>query len=178
MNNKLDKSITEMLGLNTASLDEKICILQDQINNIDKIRERLSYMLEELTDQRIIQDIKEMYDKCTKILSDGPILTMEDNMEFGFNFMYRSSKFRCCVSFDDNEDPYWGIRGLSEDKYSRPKIFESLQKMIIQSNKGFHDYEYNSKEWAVSNYEKKEFIVEKFITLTELICNSGYCTLL
>ena len=96
--------------------------------------------------------------------------------KFGFNFMYRNTNFRCCVSFDDdNEDPYWGIKGLTEDIYSRPKIFEALQKMVIQSNKGFHNCEYNEKEWVVSDYEKKELIVDKFISLAHLICGSESC---
>ena len=176
MNNKLDKTLVEMLGLKDISLDEKISVIQDQIDNIDKIRERLSYMLQDYEDKLIIQNIKDWYDKCTTILSNNPILTMEDNMEFGFNFAYRNLSFRCCVSFDDNEDPYWGIKGLTEDIYSRPKIFEALQKMVLQSNKGFHNHEYNTKEWVVSDYEKKEFIVDKFMSLTHLICGSESCT--
>lgn len=176
MNNKLDKTLIEMLGLKEIALDEKIGVIQDQIINIDKIRERLSDMLQDYKDQLIILNIKDWYDQCTTVFSNNPILTMEDNTEFGFNFMYRNTNFRCCVSYDDDEDPYWGIKGLDEDIYSRPKIFEALQKMVIQSNKGFHNCEYNSKEWVVSDYEKKELIVDKFITLTHLICGSESCT--
>lgn len=175
MNNKLDKTLVEVLGLKTISLDERVNVIQDQIDNIDKIRERLSYLLQDYKDQLIIQNIKDWYNQCTSVLSNNPILTMEDNMEFGFNFMYRNTNFRCCVSFDDNEDPYWGIKGLAEDIYSRPKIFEALQKIVIQSNKGFHNCEYNSKEWVVSDYEKKELIVDRFISLTHLICCSESC---
>lgn len=176
MNNKLDKTLIEMLGLKEISLDEKINVVQDQITNIDKIRERLSDMLQDYRDQLNTQSIKDCYDQCTTILSNNPVLTMEDNIEFGFNFMYRNTNFRCCVSFDDdNEDPYWGIKGLTEDIYSRPKIFEALQKMVIQSNKGFHNCEYNEKEWVVSDYEKKELIVDKFISLAHLICGSESC---
>lgn len=175
MNNKLDKTLKETLGLESIPLSEKINVIQDQIDNIDKIRERLSSMLQNYKEQHIRQNIKEWYDKCSNILSSKPILTMEDSMEFGFNFKYRNTAFRCCVSFDDNEDPYWGIKGLTENIDSRPKVFETLQKMIIQSNKGFHNYEYNPKEWVVSDYEKKEFIIERFITLTHLICDSEFC---
>ncbi len=175
MNNKLDKTLKEALGLESIPLSEKINVIQDQIDNIDKIRERLSSMLQNYKEQHIRQNIKEWYDKCSNILSSQPILTMEDSMEFGFNFKYRNTDFRCCVSFDDNEDPYWGIKGLTENIDSRPKVFETLQKMIIQSNKGFHNYEYNPKEWVVSDYEKKEFIIERFITLTHLICDSEFC---
>ena len=176
MNNKLDKALVEMLGLKDITLDEKVNIIQDQIYNIDKIRERLSYLLQDYKEHRNIQDIKDWYDKCTTILSNNPILTMEDNMEFGFNFMYRNTDFRCCVSFDDNENPYWGIKGLTEDILSRPKIFDSLRQIVIQSNNGFHNCEYNSKEWVVSDYENKELIVEKFILLSRLICGSEACT--
>lgn len=176
MNNKLDKTLIEMLGLKTISLDEKINVIQDQITNIDKIKERLSDMLQDCKNQLAIRNVKDWYEQCTTVSSNNPILTMENNMEFGFNFMYRNTNFRCCVSFDDNKDPYWGIKGLDEDIDSRPKIFEALQKMVIQSNKGFHNCEYNSKEWVVSDYEKKELIVDKFITLTHLICEDESCT--
>lgn len=176
MNNKLDKTLIEMLGLKTISLDEKINVIQDQITNIDKIKERLSDMLQDCKNQLEIRNVKDWYEQCTTVFSNNPILTMENNMEFGFNFMYRNTNFRCCVSFDDNKDPYWGIKGLDEDIDSRPKIFEALQKMVIQSNKGFHNCEYNSKEWVVSDYEKKELIVDKFITLTHLICEDESCT--
>lgn len=176
MNNKLDKTLIEMLGLKTISLDEKINVIQDQITNIDKIKERLSDMLQDCKNQLAIRNVKDWYEQCTTVFSNNPILTMENNMEFGFNFMYRNTNFRCCVSFDDNKDPYWGIKGLDEDIDSRPKIFEALQKMVIQSNKGFHNCEYNSKEWVVSDYEKKELIVDKFITLTHLICEDESCT--
>ena len=67
---------------------------------------------------------------------------------------------------------------LTEDINTRPKVFKTLQQMILQSNKGFHNNEDNSKEWVVSDYEKKEFIVEKFITLTRLICESELCTVI
>lgn len=178
MNNKLDKTLIENLGLKSIPLDEKISVIQDQIENIDKIRERLAIMLQNYKDQRITQNIKDWYDKCSINLSCQPLLTMEDSMEFGFNFRYRYTDFRCCVSFDDNEDPYWGIKGLTEDIYSRPKVFETLQKMIMQSNKGFHNYEHNPKEWVISDYEKKELIVDRFITLSRLIYNSESCSII
>lgn len=178
MNNKLDKELIETLNLNAISLDDKIDVIEDQLDNIDKIRERLSFMLQEYKDKRVTQFIKKWYEKCSSVLQSRPVLTMEDSMEFGFDFKYRNTDFRCCVSFDDNEDPYWGIVCLTEDINTRPKVFKSLQQMILQSNKGFHNNEDNSKEWVVSDYEKKEFIVEKFITLTQLICESELCTVI
>lgn len=178
MNNKLDKTLIETLGLESASLSEKISVIQDQIDNIDKIRERLSYLLQEYINQSDEQDIRLWYNECVQILSRKPSLTMEDNMEFGFNFVYRNTEFRCCVSFDDNIDPYWGIKGIMDDINSRPKIFESLQRAVIQSNKGFHNCENNTKEWVVSDYERKEIIVERFVTLTQLICSSEACSII
>lgn len=137
MNNKLDKTLIEMLGLKTISLDEKINVIQDQITNIDKIKERLSDMLQDCKNQLEIRNVKDWYEQCTTVFSNNPILTMENNMEFGFNFMYRNTNFRCCVSFDDNKDPYWGIKGLDEDIDSRPKIFEELQKWLFKAIKDF-----------------------------------------
>lgn len=178
MNNKLDKVLIETLGLDSMPLVKKISVIEDQIDNIDKIKERLNSLLDGYYEQSLIQDIKQWYKCCSDILSGEIALTMENDMEFGFNFQYRNRDFRCCVSYDDGEKPYWGICGLTEDINSCPKIFESLKKFVLQSNKGFHNYEYNSKEWVVSDYEMKELIVERFITLTQLIRDSGMCSIL
>lgn len=97
---------------------------------------------------------------------------MENNIEFGFNFKYHNLYFRCTVSYEDNQSPYWGIYGLNENNNSRPKIFGSLRRLVLNSNKGFHNYDDNSPEWVISNYEKKEMIVDKFVDLANLI----YCT--
>lgn len=47
MNNELDKTISEMLKLDSISLTEKIKVIEDQIVNIDKMRDRYFYMLKE-----------------------------------------------------------------------------------------------------------------------------------
>ena len=179
MNNKLDKALIETFGLDSMAISEKINIIEDQIDNIDKIRERLSSLLDVYYEQSIIQNINEWYKCSSDILSDKIVLTMENNMEFGFNFRYRNRDFRCCVSYDDsNGNPYWGICGKDENINSCPRIFESLMKLVLQSNKGFHNCEDNSEEWVVSDYEMKELIVDRFITLAQLICNSEMCTIL
>lgn len=178
MNNKLDKALIKALGLDSMPLVKKLSVIEDQIANIDKIKERLNFLLDGYYEQSRIQDIKKWYKRCSDILSDEITLTMENDMEFGFNFQYRNRDFRCCVSYDDGEKPYWGIYGLTEDINSCPRIFDSLKKVILQSNKGFHNYEYNPKEWVVSDYEMKELIVERFITLTQLIRDSGMCSIL
>lgn len=178
MNNKLDKAIADELKLDSIALDEKIKVIEDQIDNIDKIKERLSSMLEDFLNQIEKQNIREWYNQCSDILNSNPVLTMEDETEFGFIFNYRNTLFRCCVSFDEeNVNPYWGIKGLNESISSRPKIFRSLCDLVLRSNKGFHNCEYNSKEWAVSDYEDKDLIVDRFIVLTRLICESDSCTI-
>lgn len=178
MNNKLKRTLIKTLELETRPLAEKISILQDQIDNMDTIRERLVDLLQDYKEQRIELDIKDWYNQLSNTRSFHPILTMDDSTEFGFNFKYRNTDFRCCVSFDDSEDPYWGIKGLTETINSRPKVFETLKKMILESNKGFHNYEANADEWVVSDYEKREYIVERFIDLTKLIYKSKDCSII
>lgn len=86
MNNKLDKALVETLGLESMSIAEKINVIEDQIDNIDKIRERLDSLLNSYNEQSMIQDINEWYKQCSDILSDKIVLTMANNTEFGFNF--------------------------------------------------------------------------------------------
>lgn len=178
MNNKLDKVLIDALKLDSIPLVERIKIIEDQIDNIDKIRERLSSLLDDYSEQSNISDIQKWYKQCSEILSHKPELTMENHIEFGFNFQYHKLRFRCTVSFDDYEDPYWGICGLKENANSQPKIFDSLKRLVLQSNKGFHNYEDNSQEWVISDYERKELIVERFVSLANLIYNSESCIIM
>lgn len=176
MNNKLDKALVETFGLESMSIAEKINVIEDQIDNIDKIRERLSSLLDSCYEQSMTQDINKWYKCCSDILSDKIVLTMENNMEFGFNFRYRNKDFRCCVSFDDgNENPYWGIYGKDENINSCPRIFESLKNLVLHSNKGFHNCEDNSEDWVISDYEMKELIVDRFVMLAQLVSESEMC---
>lgn len=177
MNNKLDKALIESLGLDSMPLDEKIKVVEDQIDNIDKIRERLNSLLDGYCEQSNIQDINKWYNECSVILSDKVTLTKETDIEFGFDFKYHNLLFRCTVSYDDNEYPYWGIFGVYEDNNSRPKIFESLKRLVIGSNKGFHNYDGNTPEWVISNYEKKELIVDRFVDLTGIIYDAESCVI-
>lgn len=41
----------------------------------------------------------------------------------------------------------------------------------------FSFYEYNSSEWVISDYERKELIVDRFITLANLIYCSESCSI-
>ncbi len=172
MNNRLDKELISSLGIEAASLDEKISAIKDQIDNIDKIKERLTSLLEDYKGRQI----RKWYEECVTITNGKLILTMQDSAEFGFNFRYRNTDFRCCVSFDD--EPYWGIMGVVENANSKPKVFQELQNLILNSNRGFHNYEYNSEEWVISDYERNEMIVNRFITLIDIICNSESCSIL
>ncbi len=177
MNNKLDKALIDTLGLDSISLSEKIKVIEDQIYNIDIIRERLSSLLDTYTEQSNIYDIQKWYTQCSDSLSHKLVLTTENNIEFGFNFKYRNRDFRCTVSFDDNENPYWGICGLTDNVNSCPKIFNALKQLVLQSNNGFHNNEYNSQEWVISDYERKELIVERFVSLAKLIYCSESCSI-
>ena len=52
MNNKLDKALIDNLNLNSIPLAERIKVIKDQIDNIDKIRERLSFLLDDYYEQK------------------------------------------------------------------------------------------------------------------------------
>ena len=184
MNNKLDKALIEALELETIPVDEKIKVIEDQIANVDKIKERLSFLLDDYSQQSQIEDIKKWYDQCIKALSDKVNLTMETNIEFGLDFKYKRLDFRCNVSYDnytyDNyKKPYWGIFAKKENvnMHTRPTIFNSLKQLVLQSNKGFHNNENNPPEWVISDCEEKELIVDRFVSLANLICDSEVCSI-
>ena len=58
MNNKLDKALIDTLGLDSIPLSEKIKVIEDQIDNIEKIKERLCSLLDDYSEQSNISDIQ------------------------------------------------------------------------------------------------------------------------
>lgn len=173
MDNKIDKQIIKDLGLEQMPLSERVSVLQDQVNNVDKILERLNALLADYQLQNCEAKIRTWYGQCVSLLGDTISLTMAASDEFGFDFVYRNTSFRCCVSFDEGEDvPYWGIKGVEQTNKTKPRIFEGLRNLVLRSNKGFHNCEANASCWAVSDYETDELIVERFVALTKLILSS------
>lgn len=170
MDNKIDKQIITDLGLEQMPLSERVSVLQDQVENVDKILERMNALLAEYQLKNQEAKIKTWYEQCVNSLGDAISLTMETSVEFGFDFVYRNVSFRCCVSFDEGgKMSYWGIKGIDQ---TRPKIFEAIRNFVLRSNKGLHNFEDNAPCWAVSDYETDELIVDRFVTLTKLIHSS------
>lgn len=174
MNNKLDQTIIEYFSLESKSTKDKIRIIEDQIENTNKIEERLAALLKQFKESAV----EEWFKQCSEELQGKVSLSVEDDeLSFGFEFKYRNVIFWCGVSYYE-EKPYWGIQGLKETMETKPRIFESLKNLILKSGNGFHNYEDNSEEWAVSDYENPEEIVRIYITLACLICDSEECEII
>lgn len=101
MNNKLDKLIVEQLKLDNKSTSEKLQVIEDELENVQKLCERLEFLQEQYQEEYDEKNFKEWYNKCVSILGDKLILTCQSSTEFGFDFDYHKSKFRCEVSVDE-----------------------------------------------------------------------------
>lgn len=113
-----------------------------------------------------IRTVVEWYNKCVSILDAKLILTCQSSTEFGFDFDYRKSKFRCEVSVDGG-GYYWGIKCLSQRICKN--VQGKLKAIVLNSKYGFHNNEENAPEWVVSDYASESDIVERFVTLTSII---------
>lgn len=166
MNNKLDKLIVEQLKLDNKSTSEKLQVIEDELENVQKLCERLKFLQEQYQEEYDEKNFKEWYNKCVSILDDKLILTCQSSTEFGFDFDYHKSKFRCEVSVDEG-GYYWGIECLSERICKN--VQGKLKDIVLNSKSGFHNNEENAPEWVVSDYASDSDIVERFVTLTSII---------
>ena len=166
MNNKLDKLIVEQLKLDNKSTSEKLQVIEDELENVQKLCERLKFLQEQYQEEYDEKNFKEWYNKCVSILDDKLILTCQSSTEFGFDFDYHKSKFRCEVSVDEG-GYYWGIECLSERICKN--VQGKLKDIVLNSKSGFHNNEENAPEWVVSDYASESDIVERFVTLTSII---------
>lgn len=166
MNNKLDKLIVEQLKLDNKSTSEKLQVIEDELENVQKLCERLKFLQEQYQEEYDEKNFKEWYNKCVSILDDKLILTCQSSTEFGFDFDYHKSKFRCEVSVDEG-GYYWGIECLSERICKN--VQGKLKDIVLNSKYRFHNNEENAPEWVVSDYASESDIVERFVTLTSII---------
>lgn len=166
MNNKLDKLIVEQLKLDNKSTSEKLQVIEDELENVQKLCERLKFLQEQYQEEYDEKNFKEWYNKCVSILDDKLILTCQSSTEFGFDFDYHKSKFRCEISVDEG-GYYWGIECLSERICKNVQV--KLKDIVLNSKYGFHNNEENVPEWVVSDYASESDIVERFVTLTSII---------
>lgn len=166
MNNRLDKLIVEQLKLDNKSTSEKLQVIEDELENVQKLCERLKLLQEQYQEEYDEKNFKEWYNKCVSILDDKLILTCQSSTEFGFDFDYHKSKFRCEVSVDEG-GYYWGIKCLSQRICKNVQV--KLKDIVLNSKCGFHNNEENAPEWVVSDYASESDIVERFVTLTSII---------
>ncbi len=174
MSNKIHDQLQEKLDLDKLPLSKTVGTIEDSLDNMDIIVNCLNDLLVEYKNK----NIREWYNQCVSVIPNNIVLTIIDDyqyLEFGFDFKYHNVGFRCCVSFDDQSIPYWGIREVDYTKNTHSRIFESLYQLIINSNKGFHNYDENGPEWVISNYSEMSEIIERFTTLTSILYNTESC---
>ena len=175
MNNKLDKLIIEQLQLDGKNNSDKVKTIEDELSNLDKLKERLEELQEQYQSEYDEENFKTWYKECVGQMGDNIVLSCENSTEFGFDFEFRKSSFRCEVSVDD-WGYYWGVYRLS-NRVSKRNI-EDLRNVVLNSRFGFHNNEENAPEWVVSDYASENDIVERFITLASIIAHSKECTII
>lgn len=178
MNKELDKYLINELGLEDLPLAKTIELLDNKIDNLENLRERLEALSNKYQEKQNKEYFKQWYKECVSIIGDNITIRKTDDYEFGFSFKFRRTEFSCIISMEDNEQPYyWGISGTDSDKNSKPRIFEDLKNYILDSNKGFTNAEDNSDQWVIANYAAPDEIVERFTTLAQLIYDNENCIL-
>ncbi len=175
MNNKLDNLIIEQLQLENKTTSDKLKVIEDELTNLNKLKERLEEILEQYQNEYNEENFKTWYKESAEQIDDNITLTRESPTEFGFDFKYSKLLCRCMLAVDE-VGYYWGIQ-CNPEEFSDDNI-KDLRNYVLNSRSGFHNYEGNSKEWVVSDYAPENEIVGRFVTLTSLIANNEKCTIL
>lgn len=178
MNKELDKYLINKLGLEYLPANEALEILENQIDNIDKLKERLADLKDEYIDKQDKEYFRQWYKDSISKIGDEVTITKISDYEFGFRFKFRRTLFDCVIAREDDENKYyWGIFGVNSDIDSKRKTFMDLQDYVLNSNKGFTNYNDNPPQYVVSDYAEPNDIVERFTTLALLICDNEECIL-
>lgn len=174
MNNKLDNLIIEQLQLENKTTSDKLKVIEDELTNLNKLKERLEEIQELYQNEYNEENFKTWYKESAEQIDDNIALTRESPTEFGFDFEFRKSRFRCELSVDAG-GYYWGICHIS-GRTNKHDI-GNLRNIVLNSRLGFHNYEGNAEEWVVSDYASENDIVERFVALTSIIENNKECTI-
>ncbi len=177
MNNKLDNLIKEHLKLENKTTSDKLKVIEDELTNLDKLKERLEEIQEQYQNDYNEKNFETWYKESAEQIDDNITLTRKSRTEFGFDFKYSKLLCRCMLAVDE-VGYYWGIKCDSEKNSDSDSDIEYLRNSVLNSRSGFHNYEGNSKEWVVSDYASENEIVGRFVTLTSIIANNEKCTIL
>lgn len=179
MKEEINKRLEEILSLNNESLSGQIDILGNQIENVEKLKERL----EALRTSKFQLKIKELHQEFNKRFSDDRIElinipSFEDNEPmFGFEFYYKGEKMYCCASKENNKC-WYGIRYLKKDNYKTDYISEIKGLNLItnlSSNDEYPIWKYTSTKIYDTNnlLDKTCELAQKIIAKTK-DPNSGF----
>lgn len=177
MNKKIEKELVNVLGLNELSLEEKVDLINDKLDSIEKLKESLEALHSDYMDELDKQRMNSWFKQITESLRNKIKIKRDTYEEFGFEFMYHHIKFMCVVSFDDT-NYYWGIKGVNATSDTKPTAFTQLKSLILNSNLGLCHDSTSSSEWVISDYEDYNRIVETYLSLARFILNNEECIIL
>ena len=177
MNKKIEKELVNVLGLNELSLEEKVDLINDKLDSIEKLKESLEALHSDYMDELDKQRMNSWFKQITESLRNKIKIKRDTYEEFGFEFLYHRIKFMCVVSFDDT-NYYWGIKGVNATSDTKPTAFTQLKSLILNSNIGLCHDSTCSSEWVISDYEDYDRIVETYLSLARFILNNEECVIL
>lgn len=177
MNKKIEKELVNVLGLNELSLEEKVELISDKLDSIEKLKESLKALHSDYWDELDKQRMNSWFKQITESLRNKIKIKRETYEEFGFEFQYHRLNFMCIISFDDT-DYYWGIKGVNATIDTKPTVFAQLKRLILNSNLGLCHDSASPSEWVISDYEDHSKIVETYLSLARFILNNEECIIL
>lgn len=177
MNKKIEKELVNVLGLNELSLEEKVELISDKLDSIEKLKESLEALHSDYMDELDKQRMNSWFKQITESLRNKIKIKRETYEEFGFEFQYHHLNFMCVISFDDT-DYYWGIKGINATIDTKPTVFAQLKRLILNSNLGLCHDSASPSEWVISDYEDHSKIVETYLSLARFILNNEECIIL
>lgn len=160
MNNQIELMLRQELKLDEIqSLTERIDKINEEIENVTFLKERLNILHEKYAKQ-----IWEQWGENYRYKYKDSLKISINSQNIGFEFTYKGKEMRGCLQ-KEYDNIFWGIEQIDKNASNNTiEYFEKLiESTILQKKKGYEN------QWPIRNYTSYKNGLKRLVTLTDTI---------
>ena len=185
MKKEINEYLIEKLDLKGKSNSEKIKILENQIENAEKLSEKLKELKFLIVTRKLHQEFNERFsdEEFNERFSDARIKKVDytdkrNEPMFGIVFSYRGIKMYCCAGYEDYKC-WYGMKYCNSSEFDCKLNNEIKEHKLIENSKS--DKEYPIWNWSANGnvYDTSNLLEKTFELAMKIIdkieqTNSGF----
>lgn len=173
LNMELKRYIIEKYFNGDQSLDDKINILKDEIKNVDEIRTQMNQILEDLTVEKKVEQLKHVLGECLEELGDNaPSFRIEGEKLADCPFVGFKMENGLYLGIEYGIKPYWAI--LNPEGFTEEQV-HFAEELAAKSGLTPADDGNDRYRWQYVN--SLEEALESLLTLLDYARKEGICFL-